>query len=199
MPGGVKDIKDRHTRHPLAHDYRVKGHELFDQGKALPAIEYFKRAIREDGGFAEAFNNLGIAYFELKDYRNAQDCLKRAVLLKPDFVEALLNLGSAYLFDEQPVVGLEVQTGRPRLMDAAMAYEQVVTIQPEMAEAHMHLGLVYEQLHRTDDALRSYRRFKELWDGTGRYLHAVQERIDRLETGRRSGISEAPQTGESVK
>ena len=192
-------MKDRHTKNSLAHDYWVKGNALFDQGKALPAIEYFKKAIREDGKFAEAYNNLGIAYFELRDYRNAQDCLKRAVLLKPDFVEALLTLGSAYLFDEQPVVGLEVQTGRPRLMDAAMAYEQVVSIQPEMAEAHMHLGLVYEQLHRTDDALRSYRRFKELLNGTDRYLHAVQERIDRLETGRRSGISEAPQTGESVK
>lgn len=192
-------MKDRHTRNPLAHDYWVKGNALFDQGKALPAIEYFKKAIREDGKFAEAYNNLGIAYFELRDYRNAQDCLKKAVLLKPDFVEALLNLGSAYLFDEQPVEGLEVKTGRPRLMDAAMAYEQVLSIQPEMAEAYMHLGLVYEQLQRTDDALKAYSKFKELWDGTGRYLHAVQERIDRLETGRRSGISETPQTGSFEK
>jgi len=188
-------MKDRHTKNSLAHDYWVKGNALFDQGKALPAIEYFKKAIREDGKFAEAYNNLGIAYFELRDYRNAQDSLKKAVLIKPDFVEALLNLGSAFLFDEQPVEGLEVKTGRPRLMDAAMAYEQVISLQPEMAEAYMHLGLVYEQLQKTDDALKAYRRFKELWDGTGRYLHAVQERIDRLEKGRRSGISEAPQAG----
>jgi len=192
-------MKDRHTRNPVAHDYWVKGNELFDQGKALPAIEYFKKAVREDGKFAEALNNMGIAYFELKDYRNAQDCYKRAILLKPDFVEALLNLGSAYLFDEQPVEGLEVKTGRPRLMDAAMAYEQVISMQPSMPEAYMHLGLVYEQMHRTDEALKAYRRFKELWDGTGRYLHAVQERIDRLESGRRSGISEAPRTGTSAE
>ncbi len=192
-------MKDRHTRNPVAHDYWVKGNELFDQGKALPAIEYFKKALREDGKFAEALNNMGIAYFELKDYRNAQDCYKKAILLKPDFVEALLNLGSAYLFDEQPVEGLEVKTGKPRLMDAAMAYEQVISMQPSMAEAYMHLGLVYEQMHRTDEALKAYRRFKELWDGTGRYLHAVQERIDRLESGRRSGISEAPRTGTSAE
>ena len=192
-------MKDRHTRNALAHDYWVKGNALFDQGKALPAIEYFRKAIREDGKFAEAYNNLGIAYFELRDYRNAQDCLKKAVLLKPDFVEALLNLGSAYLFDEQPVEGLEVKTGGNRLRDAAMAYEQVLSIQPNMPEAYMHLGLVYEQLHRTDEALKAYRRFKELWDGTGRYLHAVQERIDRLESGQRSGISEAPQVGSPLK
>jgi hypothetical protein len=68
-----------------------------------------------------------------------------------------------------------------------------------MAEAYMHLGLVYEQMHRTDDALKAYRRFKELWDGTGRYLHAVQERIDRLEKGRRSGISESPSLDRSVE
>ena len=192
-------MKDRHTKNPVAHDYWVKGNELFDQGKVLPAIEYFKKAVRADRKFAEALNNMGIAYFELRDYRNAQDCFKKAILLKPDFVEALLNLGSAYLFDEQPVEGLEVKTGKPRLMDAAMAYEQVISVQPAMAEAYMHLGLVYEQMHRTDDALTAYKRFKELWDGTGRYLHAVQERIDRLQMGRRSGISEAPLVGSSAE
>ncbi len=192
-------MKDRFTRNPVAHDHWEKGNQLFDQGKVLPSIEYFKRAIREDGRFAEAYNNMGIAYFEMKDYRNAQESFKNAVLLKPDFVEALLNLGSAYLFDEQPVVGLEVQTRKPRLQDAAMAYEQVINLKPEMAEAYMHLGLVYEQMQRTDDALKVYRRFKEMWDGTGRYIHAVQERIDRLEMGRRSGISEAPRTDQPVE
>ncbi|UCG39056.1 MAG: tetratricopeptide repeat protein [bacterium] len=185
-------MKDRFTKNPTAHDHWVKGNELFDQGKVLPSIEYFKKAVREDKKFAEAYNNMGIAYFEMRDYRHAQECFKQAVLLKPEFVEALMNLGSAYLFDEQPVQGLEVQTRKPRLRDAAMAYEQVISVRPEMAEVYMHLGLVYEQMHRTDDALKSYRRFKELWDGTGRYLHAVQERIDRLEMGRRSGISESP-------
>ncbi|UCF89502.1 MAG: tetratricopeptide repeat protein [bacterium] len=185
-------MKDRYTRNPAAHDYWVKGNELFDQGKILASIEYFKNAVREDGKFAEAYSNMGIAYFDMKDYRNAQECFKKAVLIKPDFVEALLNLGSAFLFDEQPVQGLEVQTRKPRLKDAAMAYEQVVHLKPEMAETYMHLGLVYEQMDRTDDALKAYKRFKEIWDGTGRYLHAVQERIDRLEMGRKSGISEAP-------
>ena len=42
-------------------------------------------------------------------------------------------------------------------------------------------------------------RFKELWDGTGRYLHAVQERIDRLEMGRKSGISEAPRDEQKME
>ena len=191
-------MKDRFTWNPAGHDYWVKGNELFDQGKILPAIEYFKNAVREDSSFAEAHSNMGIAYFEMKDYRNAQEAFKKAVMIKPDFVEALLNLGSAYLFDEQPVHGLEVQTKKPRLMDAAMAYEQVAELKPEMPEVYMHLGLVYEQMQRTDDALKAYRRFKELWDGTGRYLHAVQERIDRLEMGRKSGISEAPRDLQKV-
>jgi tetratricopeptide (TPR) repeat protein len=183
-------MKDRFTKDPAAHDYWTKGNELFDAKKILPAIEYFKKAIRKDRKFAEAHSNMGIAYFEMKDYRNAQECFKKALLIKPDFVEALLNLGSAYLFDEQPVRGLEVLTTKPRLQDAAMAYEQVIHLRPELPEAYMHLGLVYEQMHRTDDALKLYKRFKELWDGTGRYLHAVQERIDRLNMGRRSGINE---------
>ena len=185
-------MKDRFTRNPVAHDYWTKGNELFDLGKVLPAIEYFERAIRHDSQFAEAYNSMGIAYYEMKDYRNAQECFKRAVVIRPDFVEALNNLGAAYLFDKQPVQGLQVNTEKPRLMDAATAYEQVIRIQPQMAEAYMHLGLVYEQMQRTDDALEHYKKFLEIWKGTDRYRHAVKERIERLEMGRRSGISEAP-------
>ena len=80
-----------------------------------------------------------------------------------------------------------------------MAYEQVINLKPQMAEAYMHLGLVYEQMDRTDDALKVYKRFKEIWDGTERYLHAVQERIDRLQMGRKSGISEAPRDEQSAQ
>ena len=88
-------MKDRFTRNPAAHVYWVKGSELLDQGKILPSIEYFKNAVREDSNFAKAYSNMAIAYFDMKDYRNAQECFKKAVLIKPDFVEALLNLGSA--------------------------------------------------------------------------------------------------------
>ena len=192
-------MKDRFTRNPAAHDHWTKGNQLFDEGKILPAIGYFEKAIREDKKFAEAYNNMGIAYFEMKDYGNAQKNFKQAVLLKPDFTEALLNLGSAFLFDEQPVVGLAVNTTKPRLVDAAIAYEQVIEMQPDIPEAYMHLGLVYEQMHRTDDAIKLYKKFKGLWKGTGRYMHAVQERIDRLEMGRRSGINEPVRFASKLK
>ena len=192
-------MKDRFTDNPVAHDYWTKGNQLFDEGKVRPAIEYYDRAIRQDKRFAEAYNNLGIVYFEMKDYGNAQKNFQQAVLLKPDFTEALLNLGSAYLFDEQHVEGLHVQTTKPRLMDAAMAYEQVIEMQPDIPEAYMHLGLVYEQMHRTDEAIKLYRKFKDIWKGTPRYLHAVQERIDRLVMGRKTGIGESIRKGSAVK
>ena len=62
-----------------------------------------------------------------------------------------------------------------------------------------NLGLAYEQMERTDDALRSYKKFKDLWKGTKRYLHAAQERIDRLEKGRKSGINEPFRTASKLE
>ncbi len=179
-------MKDRFTTNPVAHDYWKKGNQLFDEGKITPSIEYFEKAIRQDGNFAEAYNSMGIAYYEVKDYRKALECYKRAVLIKPNFMEALSNLGTSFLF-----LG--------RNPDAVMAFEKVVEMQPDMAEAHNNLGLAYEQMERTDDAVRSYKRFKELWKGTRRYLHAAQERIDRLEKGRKSGINEPFRTASKLE
>lgn len=180
-------MKDRFTKNPAAHDYWKKGNELFDQGKTVASLEYFEKAIRNDPDFAEAYNGMGIAFYEKRDYPSALECYKRALMIKPDFVEAMNNLGTVFLF-----LG--------RFPDAAMAYEKVVEIQPDMAEAFNNLGLVYEQMERSDDAIKAYRKFKELWKGKGttRYLHAAQERIDRLEKGKKSGIGEPPRMEKTV-
>ncbi|MFV1956873.1 MAG: tetratricopeptide repeat protein [bacterium] len=170
-------MKDRFTKNPTAHDHWKKGNELFDQQKLGASIEYFERAAKLDPNFAEAYNSMGIAFYEGKDYVRALECYKKAVMMKPDFMEALNNLGTAFLFLE-------------RYPDAAMAYEKVLEMHPDFAEAHNNLGLAYEQLHRTDDALKHYRKFIELWKGIRRYKLAAQERVDRLEQGRKSGVNE---------
>ncbi len=170
-------MKDRFSKNATAHDHWKKGDQLFDQKNLGAAMEYFGRAIKLDPEFAEAYNSMGLVHYEGKNYALALECYKRAVVLKPDFVEGMINLGTAFLFLE-------------RYPDAALAYEKVLERHPDMPEAHNNLGLAYEQMHRTDDALKHYRKFIELWKGIRRYKLATQERVDRLEQGRKSGVNE---------
>ncbi len=174
-------MEDRFTRDPAAHDLWTQGNLLFDQGKLAPALDKFAEALRRDPRFAEAWNSAGIIHYEVKDYDKAFDCYRRAVAAKPDFAEALSNLGTTLLFLR-------------RFGEAAEAFEKVLLRHPDMPEAHNNLGLVYEQMSRTDDALRHYRRFLDLWQGGRRFVLAVQERIDRLEQGKRSGFGEPDTT-----
>src|SRR5687768_18564402 len=63
----------------------------FDQ-----AIEVFKQAIKLKPDYAEAHNDLAIAYSALGRHREAIDSLQRAVHFQPGFAEAWCSLGSEY-------------------------------------------------------------------------------------------------------
>ena len=61
------------------------------------AINFFEQAIKINSDYAEAYYNLGIAYYDLGRYQDAIDAYKQAVRIKPDDDEAHCNLGRAYL------------------------------------------------------------------------------------------------------
>jgi tetratricopeptide (TPR) repeat protein len=68
---------------------------LQGQGQREKAIEMFLKAVALDDCYHDAFNNLGVAFFEKGQTLKAVGCFKKAVNLKDDFIEAYFNLGKA--------------------------------------------------------------------------------------------------------
>jgi tetratricopeptide (TPR) repeat protein len=62
-----------------SHDFIRQGKQNFDEGKYDEAIVYFKKAIKIDNEFSEAYGMLGHAYFSLLDWKNASYYYDRAI------------------------------------------------------------------------------------------------------------------------
>ena len=77
---------------------------------------------RPQGGFAEAYFNLGIALNDQNKFADAVAAYVSAIALKPDYAEAYSNLGNA--LQEQG------KLARP------LHLRRAIVLKPEYAEAH---------------------------------------------------------------
>ena len=68
----------------------------FSQNKYNAAIVNYKSSIKNNKDFAHAWNNLGLAYFELEDYHKAKNAFMRAISLKESDADFYYNLACTY-------------------------------------------------------------------------------------------------------
>ncbi|NOX55691.1 MAG: protein kinase [Planctomycetes bacterium] len=84
------DVGERRAR--LFHDF---GLLCVETERPERAAEWFRRAIAEDGTLAEAYNNLGVVYFQLRQYEAALSALDQAITLGYRTADAFANRGAA--------------------------------------------------------------------------------------------------------
>jgi tetratricopeptide (TPR) repeat protein len=60
------------------------------------AAKCYKKAIKADDKFVEAYDNLGVAYRNLGDFDNAKKCYLKSIELFPNGGMAHMNLGVVY-------------------------------------------------------------------------------------------------------
>ncbi len=86
------------------------------------AIEFYRKALREDPLFVEAHRGLGLTYMAAGDYGAAVSSLEKALHLAPDFAAARFDLGIAYA----------AMYEREKAIDA---FEKVIALEPESSLA----------------------------------------------------------------
>ena len=132
MIRGVEDL--------LADLRRIQG-TLLDG----PAIEEFRIAIQLDPAYADAYNNLGVAYGNKGMTDAAIEQFRKAIELNPGSAEAHNNLGFAY--------------GKAGKVDEGIEeYKTAISLQPAYAEAYNNLGIAYGELGRVQEEADAYRR-----------------------------------------
>lgn len=163
--------------------HRKMGVALLTEGNSGGAVTELKAAVKKNPWDAEAWHELGLAWFASKRFEDAEQCLKKAIELKDGYSQAKLNLGSLYL-----------ETGRfadavPLLQAAAGDPEY-----REPARARHNLGWAYQNLGDEPQArtqyhtvLREYPRFcpalhniAMLDEGKGRDVEALDGFRDAL-------------------
>ncbi len=113
------------------------------------AIALLERALRLKPASAAILGNLGIAYYEVHRYADAEACARRALELVPDFQDARNTLGNAL-------------AGQGRNEEAIACYRQVIAEAPRNADAYSNLGLILQEKGDDEAAIASYRKALEL-------------------------------------
>lgn len=94
------------------------------------AIEYLNDAIKLKPDYAEAFNNRGIAYFDLGQYERAIEDYSESIRIKPDEGSAYHNRGNAYHKLGQYERALE-------------DFNEAIRLRPQLTAAYLGRGMNY--------------------------------------------------------
>ncbi len=118
------------------------------------AKKYWDRSIAANPRVAEAYNNRGLALYNLKQHQQAINDFSQAIRIKPKYAEAYNNRGNAhYALDQYP--------------QAEADFNQSLKIKPKYAKAHLNRGLTYFQLEKTAESCRDFKRACDLGDCDG--------------------------------
>lgn len=155
-----------------------KGSSFLLQGKYSEAILAFNAALEKNPYYKEAYNKLGLTYYQKKEYKNAISSFKKALALDSSYNEVNNNLGLAYEEDgriddaiksfknaikQEPtnpeyrynLAGCLYKKGL--IFDAIKEYKRVIEIEPSFYLADIKLGDIYwKDKKLKDDAIMSY-------------------------------------------
>jgi tetratricopeptide (TPR) repeat protein len=124
---------------PTAIQDAQKGISLMKRGNIDQAITQFKQAISKDQNFVDAHYNLGMLY-HLKAAEKNQ--------VNPKDIQGAIPIQS---YKKKWKAGLE------ELRLAETEFKEVIRLQPSAADAHFKLGLIYDNMGDTENAIREYR------------------------------------------
>ena len=132
--------------HGVAEDYFDKAKSLCFSGECTDpqrAIEYLSEAIRLKPDYAEAYQNRGFVYSQMKQYPSAIKDYDQAIRLKPDFMETYYNRGNSYLKLQQ-------------YQSAIKDYDEAIKLKPDVAMSYNNRGNAYRNLQQYQSAVKDY-------------------------------------------
>ena len=113
---------------PEVEEAMSKGQELlFKKHDARASLDEFKKAIKLDPWYGQAYMLLGLAQMQLQQWSDAQWAFEEAVKVEPGNAKAYLGAGSA-LNEQKDYV------------EAQKALQRSLEIRPDSAEAHYELA-----------------------------------------------------------
>ncbi|MCF7916146.1 MAG: tetratricopeptide repeat protein [Candidatus Omnitrophica bacterium] len=97
----------------------------------------------------EAYNLLGLSYYQIKNYKKAIENYKKAIEVNSKFIPAYSNLAVVYL-----------QRGQPQ--EAIASYKEILNINSESLQTWYKLGRTYIDLDEYQKAIACYKRVLEI-------------------------------------
>ena len=141
------------TRREAEHWFE-KGLELEQAGAPVKdIIEAYSKASEIDPGSAGALVNLGTVYFNLHNWRQAEEYYRKALEVDSEYALAHFNLGN--LYDER--------SDRSKALNHYLA---AIRIHPNYADAHYNLALLHQSSGQPLKAVHHWKIYLKLDPGS---------------------------------
>jgi hypothetical protein len=147
----------KNTRAKKDADWNAKAMALWKDGKysdPQKARSYWDRAIAANPKVPEAYNNRGLAFYNLELYQEAIKDFSQSIRMKPKYAEAYNNRGNTYYELDQ-------------YEKARADFDQSIQIKPKYSKAHMNRALAYYQMEDLDQACKDFKRACDLGECEG--------------------------------
>lgn len=110
-----------------------RGAQLLNQGHHKEALKELLKALNHNPEDALICYNIGLAYYWLKDYVQAETYYRKAIITHPDFVEAYHNLAQTY-------------SAQHKIPQAIDSYQKALELNAQDYQSAFNLGLIYRKL-----------------------------------------------------
>lgn len=145
------------------------------QGDDNAAIDKYRQMIRLAPHLAPAYNNLGMLYFNHRQYTEAVPVLERGLHLNPDMGTAVALLGLSYF-----ELG-EDQKAQPLLERALRANPADGNVQISLAHVLLNLRKNQEAIHSLNDYLARNPKDQQAWYLLGKtYLQMSEDALGKV-------------------
>ena len=109
------------------------------------AINNYKKALKINPYYADAYSNMGNVLKDKGDLEAAIESYKQALKIKPDYAQAYSNMGIAL-------------KGKGDLNAAISSYKQALKIKPDYAEAYNNMGSALNDKGDLEAAIENYKQ-----------------------------------------
>jgi arylsulfatase A-like enzyme/cytochrome c-type biogenesis protein CcmH/NrfG len=123
---------------------------LQDEGKSDEVIQLSKKAVEVDERNSQALAMMGKAYMDLANFQDALPALQKAVEIQPKLTQNQLNYVAC-------LIGLK------RYDEAEKNLKTILDEHPKFPYAHFHLGLLYEEQGKIENAFGEYQKEVEIY------------------------------------
>jgi tetratricopeptide (TPR) repeat protein len=184
--------------------------KLFEEGVAASksnnqdlAIEKFTAAAAASPNCYDCYYNIGFAYSQKKDEKQAEASWLKALELKPDYTEALNALATLYnnqkRFDEAAAMGAKAASAgggaggsadavynqgiilwnQGKIPEAKVKFEEALKANPNHAESTYQLGMALLNEGKLPEAIASFEKYLQLAP-TGQFAAQAKGMLTQL-------------------
>ncbi len=121
------------------------------------AISYLQQAEKIIPGYPDALTQMGVGYYRLGNYKEAERCYSQALKTQPNDAISINNLAAIYFMSG-------------RYNEAITMYEKAATLNPRFTDAIVNMGSCYGMLGKYPESISMFERALQIDPGNAKAL-----------------------------